>query len=100
MEITNTERLNAARCFLSDRDGTVYPGDRLLPGAAEVVDFLQRMHAGAGLCVISTRSLEHMKTAEHEARKEPVQPSQEAMFAGRLASACRGNGRISRTARS
>lgn len=95
-----TYAANSFGPLLSGMDATIYLGGRLLPGAAEVVDFLQRMQAGARLCVIGTPSLEHMKTAEHEARKEPLQPSQEATVSGRLASACHGNGRISRTARS
>jgi 4-nitrophenyl phosphatase len=121
VEITNTERLKAAGCFLFDMDGTIYLGDRLLPGAAEVVDFLQRkgtpfyfltnnsarargdyaaklcrlglnieeaaiftsgeatalylqrMHAGARLCVIGTPSLEQ-EMVDHGFTLEVAKP--------------------------
>lgn len=42
MKITNSERLKEVGCFLFDMDGTIYLGDRLLPGAAQVIEFLQR----------------------------------------------------------
>lgn len=34
-------RLNHIRCFLFDMDGTVYLGDRLLPGAPELLAYLE-----------------------------------------------------------
>lgn len=33
-------RLAAARCFLFDMDGTLYLGDKLLPGAKEMIEYL------------------------------------------------------------
>jgi HAD superfamily hydrolase (TIGR01457 family) len=35
------EKLNHIRCFLFDMDGTVYLGDRLLPGASELLAYLE-----------------------------------------------------------
>ena len=42
MKITNSEWLKEVGCFLFDMDGTIYLGDRLLPGAAQAIEFLQR----------------------------------------------------------
>lgn len=36
----NLERLQQTKCFLMDMDGTIYLGDRLLPGAREWLDLL------------------------------------------------------------
>jgi HAD superfamily hydrolase (TIGR01457 family) len=40
------ERLRRVRCFLLDMDGTVYLGDRLLPGAKRFVDGLRARGVG------------------------------------------------------
>jgi len=36
-----SEALRKARCFLFDMDGTVYLGSKLLPGAKELIEYLQ-----------------------------------------------------------
>jgi len=36
------EKLKDIRCFLMDMDGTIFLGDRLLPGAQEWLDLLER----------------------------------------------------------
>jgi 4-nitrophenyl phosphatase/NagD protein len=35
-----TSLLKAIKCFIFDMDGTIYLGDRLLPGAADLIDYL------------------------------------------------------------
>ncbi len=35
------KKLNSARCFLFDMDGTVYLGKRLLPGASDLMSYLE-----------------------------------------------------------
>jgi len=37
----NIERLSKTRCFLIDLDGTLYLGDRLLPGARRLIEILR-----------------------------------------------------------
>jgi len=38
-----TQKLKTAKCFLFDMDGTIYLGDRLLPGAAEFIAYLEEI---------------------------------------------------------
>jgi 4-nitrophenyl phosphatase len=40
-EPSHLERLNHIRCFLFDMDGTVFLGDRLLPGAHDLLAYLE-----------------------------------------------------------
>ena len=42
MTSATIQRLKDAECFLFDMDGTIYLGDRLLPGAREMIEHLQR----------------------------------------------------------
>ena len=39
----NSTKIHNSACFLFDLDGTVYLGDRLLPGAKEILDYLDEI---------------------------------------------------------
>lgn len=59
----NTERLKLARCFLLDMDGTVYLGERLLPGAKELLTYLDQQYIPYYFITNnSTRSRRHYTT--------------------------------------
>jgi 4-nitrophenyl phosphatase/NagD protein len=38
----NVSQLKVIKCFIFDMDGTIYLGSRLLPGAADLLDYLQK----------------------------------------------------------
>ena len=42
--MNSNDRLRNIRCFLLDMDGTFYLGNRLLPGAAEFIQYLEDTH--------------------------------------------------------
>ena len=55
-----TDRLKQARCFLLDMDGTVYLSERLLPGAKELLNYLDQQNIPYYFITNnSTRSRQH-----------------------------------------
>jgi len=72
------EKLKDIRCFLMDMDGTIFLGDRLLPGAQEWLDLLER-HSIAYFFLTNNSSRSRLEYAD-KLNRLGLDVSQEQIF--------------------
>ena len=72
------QRLRDVRCFLLDMDGTFFLGDKLLPGAAEFLEFCDQK--GIGYLFLTNNSSKDRSQYSQKLQKLGVTVEEEHIF--------------------
>lgn len=76
--MNSNERLSRVRCFLLDMDGTFYLGERLLDGALDFIDLLERQ--GKQYLFLTNNSSKHRRQYADKIRRLGLAVAEEAVL--------------------
>lgn len=78
MKIINRTQLDSIECFLLDLDGTLYLGEKLLPGAVDFINFLQ--NTGRRFLILTNNSSKDRTAYQQKLDRMGIQVSAEQIF--------------------